>query len=109
MPSRPVTVGTGVTPLLSYNPRRTSVAIFNEDTAAIFVGEDQASLLTEGSPIQAGGFLALNAAVGATPDRQLFGISAAGGADVRVFEQFGKLPPLETPASRVGEPTEGGG
>lgn len=108
MPSRAVTVGTAVTSLLSYNPRRTSVAIFNEDSAAIFVGEDESSLLTQGSPIQAGGFLALNAALGATPDLRMFGISAAGGANVRVLEQFGQLPPLETPAARSGRPTEGG-
>lgn len=108
MPSRSETVGTAATALLSYNPRRTSVAIFNEDSVAVFVGEDQASLLTEGSPIAAGGFLALNAALGATPDRVMFGISAAGGADVRIFEQFGKLPPLETPLERAGSPTVGG-
>lgn len=105
MASRPVTVGTAATPLLSYNPRRTSVAIFNEDGSAIFIGEDQSSLLTRGAPIQAGGFLALNRALGATPDRQMFGISAAGGADIRILEQFGQLPPLETPSARLGEPT----
>lgn len=101
MPSRSETVGTGATALLSYNPRRTAVAIFNEDSVAIFVGEDEANLLTEGSPITAGGFLSLNAALGDTPDLVMFGISAAGGANVRILEQFGKLPPLEVPAARA--------
>ena len=101
MPSRSVTVGTASTPLLSYNPRRTSVSIFNEDSVAIFIGEDESNLLTEGSPITAGGAISFNAAFGDTPDSLLFGISAAGGADVRVLEQFGKLPPLETPAARA--------
>lgn len=102
MPSRPVTVGTTATLLLPYNPRRTSVAIFNEDGVAIFVGDDEIGLLAGGSPISAGGALTLNAALGATPGDILFGISAAGGADVRIFEQFGKLPPLETPQARAG-------
>lgn len=101
MPSRSETVGTSATQLLAYNPRRTSVAIFNEDGAAIFIGEDEADLLTEGSPITAGGFLALTTALGGTPAIQMFGISAAGGANVRILEQFGKLPPLETPQART--------
>ena len=105
MPSRSITVGTGATPLLSYNPRRTTVAVFNEDTATVFIGEDETNLLTQGSPITAGGALTFVAALGDTPDRQMFGISAAGGADLRILEQFGQLPPLETPAVRA--PVEG--
>ena len=101
MSSRAVVVGTTVTPLLSYNPRRTTVAVFNEDSATVFIGEDQANLLAQGSPITAGGALTFVAALGDTPDRQMFGISAAGGADVRILEQFGELPPLETPAVRA--------
>lgn len=101
MPSRAVTVGATATPLLSYNPRRTTVAVFNEDANTVFIGEDEASLLTEGSPISAGGAISFVAALGDTPDRVMFGISAAGGADVRILEQFGDLPPLSTPAVRA--------
>lgn len=101
MPSRSETVGTAATPLLSYNPKRTSVSIFNEDAVSIFIGEDEANLLTEGSPVTAGGAISLVAAFGDTPDRQMFGISAAGGADVRILEQFGRLPPLEEPPVRA--------
>lgn len=108
MPSRSVTVGTAATPLLSYNPRRTTVAVFNEDTNTVFIGEDEANLLTEGSPISAGGAISFVAALGDTPDRVLFGISAAGSADVRILEQFGDLPPLETPAVRAPIPESEG-
>lgn len=108
MPSRSVTVGTTVTPLLSYNPKRTTVAVFNEDSATVFIGEDQANLLTQGSPISAGGAVSFVAALGDTPERVLFGISAAGGADVRILEQFGQLPPLETPAVRAPVEQPGG-
>ena len=109
MPSRSVTVGTTATPLLSYNPRRTTVSVFNEAATTVFVGEDEANLLTEGSPIPVGGAVSFIAALGDTPDRQMFGINAAGGADVRLLEQFGKLPPLETPAVRAPvSPIEGG-
>lgn len=105
MPSRSVTVGTTATPLLSYNPRRTTVAVFNEGSATIFIGEDEANLLTQGAPITAGGAISFVAALGDTPDRVLFGIIAAATADVRLLEQFGNLPPLETPAVRA--PVEG--
>ncbi len=105
MPSRAVTVGTAPTQLLPYNPKRTSVAIFNEDTAAVFIGEDQGGLLDQGSPIQAGGAISLVRALGDSPQDILFGISSAGGADVRVLEQFGELPVLFEPPARA--PVEG--
>lgn len=105
MPSRPVTVGTTPTLLLPYNPKRTSVSIFNEDTAAVFIGEDQTGLLARGSPITAGGAISFVRAFGDTPQDILFGISSAGGADVRILEQFGELPPLSEPAARA--PVEG--
>lgn len=101
MPSRPVTVGTTPTLLLPYNPKRTTVAIFNEDAAAVFIGEDQAGLLARGSPITAGGAVSFVRALGDTPQDILFGISSAGGADVRILEQFGELPPLVEPPARA--------
>lgn len=101
MPSRRIIVGATVTPLLSYNPRRTTVAVFNEAATVVFIGEDETDLLTEGSPIQAGGAITFVAALGDTPDMVMFGINAAGGADVRILEQFGDLPPLTTPAARA--------
>lgn len=64
--------------------------------------------LAEGFIIAAGSVLSLNRALGDEPQNILFGISSAGGADVRILEQFGMLPPLETPQARVG-PTAGGG
>lgn len=102
MPSRAVTVGTAATLLLSYDPARTAVAIFNEDTAAVFIGEDQVGLLAQGAPITAGGTIAFNRALGAKPQDILFGISAAGGADVRILEEFGELPALSKPEQRAG-------
>lgn len=105
MPSRSETVGTVPTRLLPYNPKRTAVTIFNEDAAAVFIGEDENRLLTEGSPITAGGAISLNRALGDTPQEIMFGISSAGGADVRILEQFGELPALTEPPARA--PVEG--
>lgn len=67
----------------------------------MFIGEDQAGLLARGSPITAGGAISLNRALGDTPQDIMFGISSAGGADVRILEQFGELPVLAEPAARA--------
>lgn len=101
MPSRAETVGATPTLLLPYNPKRTAVSIFNEDTAAVFIGEDENALLAQGSPITAGGVISLNRALGDTPQEIMFGISSAGGADVRILEQFGELPALTEPLARA--------
>ena len=71
----------------------------------MFIGEDQAGLLARGSPITANGAISLIRSLGDTPQDILFGISSAGGADVRILEQFGELPPLEEPPARA--PVEG--
>ena len=88
MPTRPVTVGTTATPVFVHNNRRTAWSLANEDTATIFVSEDETNVL-------AGGYLR---ALGGEPQNVLFAISAAGSADLRVLESFGELPPLVEPA-----------
>ncbi len=97
MPSRSVTVAATTTKLLDYNNRRTTVSIFNNDSADVFISEDETGILAEGYIIQSGGALDLIRPLGDTPQNLLFAISAAGGADVRILEQFGELPPLEEP------------
>ena len=102
MGSRAITVGTAATQLLSYNNKRTGASIFNNDSAAVFVSEDETGVLVQGYVIPAGGAIDLLRALGDTPQDRLFGISAAGGADVRVLEQFGELPELFEPPTRPG-------
>lgn len=97
MPARSVTVGTTATVVLPFNRARTAVSIFNNDTAAVFVSDDQRGILGEGFVIVAGQPLNLLRAWGDNPQDVLYGISVAGGADVRVLEQFGLLPVLFDP------------
>ena len=98
MPTRPVTVGTTATPVFVHNNRRTAWSLANEDTATIFVSEDETNVLAGGYPILAGGALDNLRALGGEPQNVLFAISAAGSADLRVLESFGELPPLVEPA-----------
>lgn len=99
MAMRPVTVGTTPTPVLSYNNKRTGVSLANEDSAAIFLKEDETAILATGYPIVAGGAQDLLRALGDEPQLALWAISAAGGADLRVWEHFGELPLLFEPGS----------
>ena len=105
MSARNVTVGVTATLLLPFNPARTAVSIFNNDSAAIFVSEDQTGVLAAGYVISAGGALDLIRALGDNPQDILFAISSAGGADVRLLEQFGELPELFRPEG-VGRSSE---
>lgn len=100
MPNRSVTVGTTVTRIVSYNNRRTALSLANEDTATIFISEDQTVTTGTGYPILAGGALDLLRALGDEPQNALFAISAAGGADLRALESFGKLPELTQPGAQ---------
>lgn len=106
MPTRPVSIGTVATPVVSYNNRRTSLSLANEDAATIYVSEDETVSTSNGYPILAGGALDLIRALGDEPQWQLFAISAGGGADLRVLEAFGSLPELFQPG---GQERRGGG
>lgn len=106
MPTRFVTVGTGSTPILSYNNKRTTASFTNNGANPIFVSEDQNALLTEGYPIPVGGALDLIRALGDEPQLQWFALVAAGTENLRVLEAFGSLPVLVTPPDVLGDPFE---
>lgn len=110
MPTRPVTVGTTPTSILSYNNKRTTASFTNNGTATIFVSEDQSDLATNGYPIVAGGALDLIRAFGDEPQLEWFGLVAAATQNLRVLEGFGMLPLLIEPPSSMGgvEPGEVG-
>lgn len=97
MPTRPITVGTTPTPLLSYNNRRTTASFANNGAATIFVSNDQTSILVNGYPIVVGGALDLIRAFGDEPHLQWFGQVATGSENLRILAGFGMLPELFEP------------
>ncbi len=103
MPSRPVTVSTGATELLSYNNSRTAASFNNNGTVTIFVGNDEGNLLAEGFPIAAGNGLDQIRALGGEPHLQWFGIVAVTDFNVRVLESFGAMPELLVPPPQFPE------
>lgn len=107
MPTRPVTIGTTPTTILAYNEKRTAASFFNNSAEDIFISQDQTGIQANGYVIPIGGAHDLLRALGDEPHLGWFGEAAAGGANLRVLEAFGKLPFLEEPPARFSEP-EGG-
>ena len=108
MPTRPITVGTSPTSILSYNNKRTTASFTNNGSATIFVSEDQTNLATNGYPIPVGGALDLVRALGDEPQLEWFGLVSAGTENLRVLEAFGDLPLLEEPPSSLASRIEAG-
>lgn len=104
MPTRPVTVGTGATPILSYNNKRTTASFTNNGSNTIFVSEDQRDIAANGYPILVGGALDLIRALGDEPQIEWFGLVAAGTENLRVLEAFGEIPELFAPPATPSEP-----
>lgn len=103
MPTRPITVGTVATQILSYNNQRTTASFTNNGSNTIFVSEDQNDLATNGHPIPVGGALDLIRALGDEPQLEWFGLVAAATENLRVLEAFGAMPVLIEPPAIVSE------
>ena len=84
--SRRVIVGTTPTKLIDSDPKRTSLAFANLDTVRFFIEASQDVSLTQGFPIEGNGNTgSFTDFFGDDPTLAYFGISAAGGADVRIL------------------------
>ncbi len=103
MPTRPITVGTEPTSILSYNNKRTAASFTNNGSATIFVSEDRNALATNGYPIVVGGALDLIRTFGDEPQLEWFGLVSSGSENLRVLESFGKIPVLIEPPAVLGE------
>lgn len=104
MPTRPITVGTGATQILSYNNKRTTASFTNNGSNPIFVSEDQDDILANGHPIAVGGALDLIRALGDEPQLEWFAIVAVSTENLRVLEAFGEIPELLAPPGQISEP-----
>ena len=103
MPTRPITVGTTATRILSYNNQRTTASFTNNGSNTIFVSEDQSDLAANGYPIPVGGALDLVRALGDEPQLEWFALVSAATENLRVLEGFGEIPELIRPGPRVSE------
>ena len=103
MPTRGITIGSAITPILTYNNKRTTASFTNRGASEIVVSEDQTGLAADGYPIGAGGSLDLIRAFGDEPHLAWFAITLGGEVNLRVLEGFGMLPVMVEPPDLEGK------
>lgn len=86
---RAETVTTTALQLISYDPKRTSLMIYNAHTAQVFQGVDNSLTTTNGMPVPAGAFLIYSRDTGDDPRIARFFILAAATGPIRVSEEYG--------------------
>ena len=85
---RAVTVGIAVVPAVAYNKSRSSLAIANLGTAAVYYGNDAELTTASGFPIPAGAIMAFSKQTGDDPRIARHLISGTAGQDVRISDEF---------------------
>ena len=88
MAYRKVMVGTEIKQLVSYNPKRLSLVIYNFGTDRIFISDNPTNVLDEGFPLEAGASISFHKAFGDRPEVALWGIAASGCQDIRIVEGY---------------------
>jgi hypothetical protein len=88
---RAMTVTDQITQILSYNPKRVAVIIFNIGNADIWINEDPSDPLITGIPIPAGGSLILKKSENDPTEMPLWGQCASGlSTELRIWEIYAK-------------------
>lgn len=96
MPMFSLPVDTTVREIVGYNERRTSVVIFNNGAARVFISQDEAAITIEGFPLDTGGSIGLASVDGDEPELRVFAQCAAGTSELRVVESFGEHPAIRS-------------
>jgi hypothetical protein len=88
---RGITVGSRITQILSYNPKRIAVIIFNIGNADIWINEDPGDPLVAGIPIPAGGCLVLKKSESDPTEMPLWARCDSGlSTQLRIWEIYAK-------------------
>jgi hypothetical protein len=88
---RAINITDQITQILSYNPKRVAVIIFNIGNADIWINEDPSDPLITGIPIPAGGCLVLKKSENDPTDMPLWGRCDTGlSTELRIWEIYAK-------------------
>jgi hypothetical protein len=90
---RPVTVATSRTPIVDWNPERTSWTLVNNGSVVLTISQDESNIAADGIPIEAGAGASMDFEGGDDPRIALYGVAASGTTNVRVQESFGRETP----------------
>lgn len=87
------TVTTAVVPLVSWNPKRTSVSIFNDHAANIlYIGFNPNVSSTTGFALPAKTGFTFDIGSGSDPRVSIWAIASAAATIVRILEEYGLNP-----------------
>jgi hypothetical protein len=86
---RRVTVGTKVIPLLSFNPKRVGVVIFNNGSVNVYLHDSAQKVKEEGLVLTPQATITFLKAWGDPTEFEMWCVADAEDQDVRVYESFG--------------------
>ena len=88
MSFKPVTVTTDIEPVVTYNPRRFGVALFNNGTDTVYVSQDPLNVVTDGFPVSSGVVVILSEEDDDEPEMALYAVTSSGSSNCRVQESI---------------------
>lgn len=92
MPEKRVDVSTTLIQIIAVNEKRSGVIFHNRGTAELLISRDKTNVATQGFPVPSGGFFAYLKVDGDDSVNAVYGITAAGTANVGVSESYEELP-----------------
>ena len=90
MSFKPVTVTTTIEPVVTYNPKRKGLALFNNGTVTVFVSQDPSNVASDGFPVAASVAIIFSSEDDDEPELALYAVTESGSADCRVQESIGR-------------------
>jgi len=91
-----IKVGTIPTQILITDVKRTSVALYNNDSSnIIYIGADRSVSTDNGFPIPPKTPAAFMVGMGDTPELGLYAVASGADTDLRIYEQYGFDPRLK--------------
>jgi len=83
-------VGTEVSRIVDFAPGRSSLTIYNNGIATIYLGVDNSLSTSNGFPLPAGMAIVFAREFGDNPDLARYAVSEIDGQNIRIQEEFGK-------------------
>lgn len=92
MAYRAVTVDTTTREIIPYRADRTSLVMLNNGTDDIYISNDPQNVATNGFRVGPGVVVSLTVADGDEPELAIWAVASSGSQDVRIIEQYGRVP-----------------
>ena len=82
-----IEVGTTPTMIVNYDPKRTSLIIYNNSSVNVYIGSDTSITTNDGFILTPGSYLAFSKGFGDDPRLVRYAIVESGTAELRIHEE----------------------